>query len=248
MAENGNTVDLVKLIRPSSVDVLFRKLSEAYGDGRLVFRGQADAKWTLYSSFDRLHAGNHVKREQDFGRLLEEYKSLMERHFGIKVDGNQNNIASFGQHLGLPTRLLDWSYSPFIGLFFCIYDNPSLGKQDSALFALDREIIETNIHSNNFEFIDPDTKNNSNLVRQQGCLSRIKTRHTDIESLLKDMKDEMDDPIPIEKYIIKKNWLSEIWVRLNAMNLNHISLVEGKESISKKLKTDIALSIFEFTA
>ena len=247
MAASGTTVDLIKVIKPASVDALFRKLSEAYGDGRLVFRGQADAKWRLNSSFDRLHKGNHLKREQDFGRLLEEYRNLMERHFGITIEGHQNNIASFGQHLGLPTRLLDWSYSPFIGLFFCIYENPALGTQDCALYTLDRDVIERNIHSNNFEFIDPDTRYNSNLVRQQGCLSRIKTRHTDIEALFEDMKDEMDDPIPIEKYIIRKSWLSEIWMRLNAMNLNHISLVEGKESISKKLKTDISLSVFEFT-
>lgn len=244
---------VVREIRPASVNALFRRLSEAYGDGRLVFRGQADKRWPLVSSFDRLHQGPTVQREADFGRLLKEYSNLLERHYDIRIDQGdspseaENNVASFGQHLGLPTRLLDWSFSPYIGLFFCIDDNCSLAKYDAALFAVDRHTVGEGILPNMFEFIDPDTRYNSNLVRQQGCLSRIKTQQTDIESFMDSLGRDLPTDFEILKYIVKNSWIPEIWNRLNAMNLNHISLMDGRESISRKLKTDITLKRFQFS-
>ena len=238
--------DLLQEHRPRDVDNLFRTLSKLYGDGRLVFRGQGNKNWKLVSSFDRLHSGTLVCRETDFEHLLIQYRKLVERHYDIRISADGNDIASLGQHFGLPTRLLDWSFSPFIGLFFCIDETSFSLKQDSAIYALDRSLLENKVSRNLFEFIDPDTRYNSNLIRQQGCLSRIKTHHNHLVECFDSMKDQLPDDFSVQKFIVKNKWMTEIWKRLNAMNLNHISLFDSKESVSKKLKTDIILSVLPY--
>lgn len=50
--------------------------------------------------------------------------SLMGSNYGI-ID-----LLCYAQHFGIPTRLLDWSYDPFVALFFCLSAKPNITKDD----------------------------------------------------------------------------------------------------------------------
>jgi hypothetical protein len=78
----------------------------------LVFRGLSRADYDLKTSLIRLGATSYQPEEH----LLRNFQKYARR------DAAQGesvwNWLAFGQHHGLPTRLLDWTYSPYVALHF----------------------------------------------------------------------------------------------------------------------------------
>jgi hypothetical protein len=87
--------------------------------GLFMFRGQADAEWALDSLFDRMFSRGsrpHGDLEQ---RLLENFRKECESESDLEeLAGDSERLTALAQHGGLPTRLLDWSDSPYIASFF----------------------------------------------------------------------------------------------------------------------------------
>lgn len=67
-------------------------------------------------------------------------------HFDVRLPESENYLEwlSIMRHYGAPIRMLDWSYSFFIAVFFAIED--SISKKGAAIWALEKNsIIETAI-------------------------------------------------------------------------------------------------------
>jgi hypothetical protein len=82
---------------------------------RYVFRGVEDSKFKLETSLMRL-GGPYAQLERHMLRNFGKYAPR-----SAVVQDTVWHWLTLGQHYGLPTRVLDWSISPFIAVHFAVW-------------------------------------------------------------------------------------------------------------------------------
>jgi hypothetical protein len=96
-----------------------------------VFRGQGDADFDLTNSLQRL--GPNFREVET--PLLRAFRRYAYRNGPGGLDTVWNWLA-LAQHHGLPTRLLDWSYSPYVALHFATAEATTWDR-DGAVWCVD---------------------------------------------------------------------------------------------------------------
>ncbi len=113
----------------------------SFPQNRYIFRGQRDDMWKLKTTFDRMY-GNKTfeERKKIENFLLEQFTELC-----VVWDGKEKfreydkiQMMSIGQHYGLPTRLLDWTYSLYIAAFFA-FCSACEDSSNIAIWIIDKE-------------------------------------------------------------------------------------------------------------
>lgn len=109
-----------------------------------VFRGQSNADWGLQSTLERI-IGNKWSAQQ--ARKFEDYslntfQSKYHIYSGTEhLPKSKLSWLSVMQHYGVPTRLIDFTTSPFIALYFALESYDPLSRNDLAIFAIDYSAI-----------------------------------------------------------------------------------------------------------
>ena len=80
-----------------------------------VFRGLSDAQYRLETSLTRL-GGPYWQLEK---HLLRNFRKYAQASVADEPDSFWH-LLTVAQHHGLPTRLLDWTYSPYVALHFAL--------------------------------------------------------------------------------------------------------------------------------
>ena len=100
-----------------------------YRDNR-IYRGMAEQSWDLIPSLNRV-CGHDLSLETQVFRSFRKYGyAELAEYSGFW------KLLPVAQHHGLPTRLLDWTYSPLVAAHFATEDT-SCYDRDGVIWCLD---------------------------------------------------------------------------------------------------------------
>lgn len=133
-----------------NIEKIFTNIEEFLKKGdTFFFRGCSEAKYKLYNSAQRIYIGQELHKQVASDRISEHYtnfisnliESCKQWNKGVVknllvssgIDEN-NSLAylSYMQHFGVPTPFLDYTFNPYVALYFA--------TESSAYVASDNEI------------------------------------------------------------------------------------------------------------
>lgn len=124
-------------IVPQSWSELLDRLYEESWNERLgrfrsnfAYRGMQSSEFDLTTTLVRL-GGDYPRHEEDLLRNFRKYA-----HKQAAMGDSTWYWLSLAQHHGLPTRMLDWTYSPFVALHFATAEI-ELFNSDGAIWCVD---------------------------------------------------------------------------------------------------------------
>ena len=130
----------------------FDKLVKKRSYRRWIYRGQEDSSWELQSSLFRA-----FKTAQDLHELGKGRKKKISRHEHARVmierfksnahlylthfpkDDDDFSWLALMQHYGAPSRLLDFSFSPYVAAYFALEN----GIEDAAIYSVEHSGLKT---------------------------------------------------------------------------------------------------------
>jgi len=108
------------------------------GRSRWIYRGHSKSSYKLLPSIGRLLGDQFNNPQELYSYEKNIFNEFLIRNYSRFRERNSLTNLAIAQHHGLKTRLLDWTYSPLIALFFAI-ENETYHQDDGALFAYQQE-------------------------------------------------------------------------------------------------------------
>lgn len=200
--------------------------------GIYLFRGHGSKEWPLISSFDRWFKGEKIDKPKTFNELFELFKKQTE---GMKIDSHiledENSFLAMAQHYSLPTRLLDWSESPYIASFFA-FCNIILNENIDTHVAIWCLNSQNPIWDEEFgcTIIDVPAYGNERIKNQLGKFTILKAPYDTIEEYVNDFDSPGD---ALFRYIVPTKEVKTVLSDLDIMGINFSKIYPGIEGCAK---------------
>ena len=195
-----------------------------------IFRGVRDASYELVPKIGRPETRKRGTYRERLETQLFEIFCHEARAFVIQTPATAGEWLYLAQHHGLPTRLLDWTFSPLVAAFFAVENDSTKG--DAAIYAAqlpdERYFIKD---KDPFEFDKIVLLFPSHISQRIGSQSAIFTIHPD--------PTEPYLPQGLEKHVIDANYRIPLRQTLALLGITRATLFPGLDGLSGKLTWDL---------
>jgi len=206
-------------------------VADIRSQGLCLFRGQLVDK-PLIPKIGRLGVSDTKTFEKS---LFTDFKKRY-LAYTTKTYSNKWDLLALGQHFGLPTRLLDWTESALMALWFATESDIEQTHSVVWIFMPDEEDILEEKEKSPFEItstkVFSPNHNSERITAQSGWFTchklSDKGKFLKFETLKK-YKDKL------QKLKIKKEAFSEIRVKLNTMGINSVTVYPDLLGLTKYL-------------
>lgn len=205
---------------------------------RFAFRGQADADWPLSSSFDRAFVGNAADRQGEYLRYLRFFR-VLNRRLGKELPEELEELGALAQHYGMPTRLLDWSLSPYAAAFFAFYyaKVERIPATHVAIWALDARLFPNIADPRYFAVLRSKSTGNARINRQVGSFIVARGEQFDLGNYLS--KQHQVEPV-LHRCIIPTRFADEALNDLILMGQTPADIYPDFEGVAKYVRLRMA--------
>lgn len=208
-------------------------------------RGHGSIRYSLLPSAYREEKGIRKYESKSVKYFLDQFIVNATNHF--KDDNlkptNELEWEAYGQHFGVPTRLLDFSFSPLISLYFAVEKSFDSYKDDDAVvwFLNPKKLNEKTTDNRNILNISEDTLpsriNDPFVVQAKRLNNRIHSQQgafVFFNGCTKPLEKTFEEDI-LKKLIIKADYKKKILVSLHDIGFGVSSLYPELEYVSKDI-------------
>ncbi len=226
---------------------------------RFIYRGHSQGHYLLETSIRRAFETLSIRESWRRGRereMIESFKSRAHLYLSHLPSAEDNlEWLSIMQHYGAPTRLLDWTYSPFVATFFafqqisrrCTVYEIDLSALNSANAARIKPDWQEGILDGTADFVAPflPSFQNERLILQQGLFLVPGNIHASGEDIIRSYPESQRF---ITKYIFEMppRMIQEAIKKLKAMNIDHSRLFPGIDGLSRAMYLQLLKSKRQF--
>jgi hypothetical protein len=220
-----------------------------------AFRGHANADYPLTSTLTRVLVERRIKprlwRRQE-ERILRIFKRKA-HHFLERTPAEDEEFEWFAlmQHHGSPTRLLDFTWSPYVAAFFALEATlPSEvhGPMDAAVWAIDpnapgfisfaKSLLGTMENKQRVLVGEPRLMNRR-LTAQSGTFAVHWRLDTPVDELLRQQHARN----VITKFILPRTEVRDTGLReLYRMNISYATLFPGLDGLAESMRQELEYS------